>query len=95
MLGRSVSLSVHFYLFCQYLKLRLFLLCVMFICTLSLGFCSTALDKEYVSTFFLATSRGWLFSGFSNLALHFSSWIVITALFVCLSIIRIALQLYD
>ena len=31
---------------------------------------SGALDGEYVSTDFLATSKGWFFSGFSYLAWH-------------------------
>ena len=35
-----------------------FLLCVMFICTLSSGFCATALDEEDVSTYFCPHLRG-------------------------------------
>ena len=31
---------------------------------------ATALDGEYVSTDFLATSKGWFFRGFSYLAWH-------------------------
>ena len=54
----GVSLSVYLYVFCYYLKLTLFLLCVMLISTLSLGFCAVALDEEYVSTCFWPYQRG-------------------------------------
>ena len=33
--------------------------------TLSSGYRTAALDEEYVSTYFLATSNEWFFSGFS------------------------------
>ena len=56
-----------------YFKLRLSFLPAMFICTLSSGFSATALDKEYVCTYFLATSMGSFFGGFSYLAEHFFS----------------------
>ena len=36
--------------------------------TLSSGQSATALDEEYFSAYFLATSKEWLFSGFSYLA---------------------------
>ena len=36
--------------------------------TLSSGYSAAALDEEYVSTYFLATSKEWFFSGFSHLA---------------------------
>ena len=36
--------------------------------TLSSGYSAAALDEEYVSTYFLATSKEWFFSGFSYLA---------------------------
>ena len=36
--------------------------------TLSVGYRATALDEEYVFTYFLTTSKEWFFSGFSYLA---------------------------
>ena len=38
--------------------------------TLSSGYSAAALDEEYVSTYFLASSKEWFFSGFSYLASH-------------------------
>ena len=38
--------------------------------TLSSGYSAAALDEEYVSTYFLAISKEWFFSGFSYLAKH-------------------------
>ena len=38
--------------------------------TLSPGYSAAALDEEYVSTYFLASSKEWFFSGFSYLASH-------------------------
>ena len=35
---------------------------------LSSEYSAAALDEEYVSTYFLATSKEWFFSGFSYLA---------------------------
>ena len=32
--------------------------------TLSVGYSAAALDEEYDSTYFLATSKEWFFSGF-------------------------------
>ena len=38
--------------------------------TLSVGYSAAALDEEYDSTYFLATSKEWFFSGFLYLVQH-------------------------
>ena len=60
---------------CKILLLSLNFLCdqqckQVFLATLSSGHSATALDEEYFSAYFLATSKEWLFSGFSYLAQH-------------------------
>ena len=62
--SRSVSRSVRPLYF--YLGLRFQFQLVKN--ALSSVFRAAVLDEEYVSTYFLATSKGWCFSGFSYLA---------------------------
>ena len=68
--SRSVSCRVRSIFFSFGMR-EFILYCIYSIlisCTLSSGSCAPALDEEYVSTYFFATSKGWLFSGFSYLA---------------------------
>ena len=66
----------------------------MLISTLSLGFCAITSDEEYVSTCFLPHQRGGVLVVFRTWrSRDFFSWIGITAIFVCLSVMRIASQL--
>ena len=41
---------------------------MIILATFSSGYSAAVLDEEYVSTYFLATSKEWFFSGFSYLA---------------------------
>ena len=71
--SRSVSRRVRsiFFFFCNFCMREFILQCIFCILisrTISSGSCAAALDEEHVSTYFLATSKGWFFSGFSYLA---------------------------
>ena len=72
--SRSVSHSVRsiFFFFCNFCMGEFILYCIFCILIsrtpLSSGSCAAALDGEYVSTYFLATSKGWFLGGFSYLA---------------------------
>ena len=66
------------------------LLPALFIYTISSGFCATALDEEYVSKYFFATSKG---CSFFYLVI-FLIWRS-TSSHGLLSVIGITLQLYD
>ena len=65
--SRSVSRSVRPLYFLG-LRFDLIYSCKLLMNSLSSGSRAAALDEEYVSTYFLATSKGWFFSGFSYLS---------------------------
>ena len=66
-LGQSVFVFAYFIFFKDYF-FDFINLCNNCRITFFSGSHAAALDKEYVSTYFLATSKGWIFSGFSYLA---------------------------
>ena len=69
-------------IFCHSTSVSLLLLSSFFLSsfTSSSRSSATALDGDYVSTFFLATNKEWFFSGFSYLAWYiiviFHTWIL-------------------
>ena len=65
--SRSVSRSVRPLYFLR-IRFDLIYSCKLLKNALSLGSRAAALDEEYVSTYFLATSKGRFFSGISYLA---------------------------
>ena len=60
--------SVFLFAVVNLVKFFFFLWSYGFVCTSSSRFRAAALHGEYVSTYFLATSKEWFFSGFSYLA---------------------------
>ena len=63
--GILIILAQSVFLFAVVNLVKFFLWSYGFVCTSSPRFRATALDGEYVSTYFLATSKEWFFSGFS------------------------------
>ena len=61
----SVKYHCFHWIFCVISSVTRFILV-----TLSSGYSAAALDEEYVSTYFLASSKEWFFSGFLYLASH-------------------------
>ena len=66
--GILIIVAQSVFLFAVVNLVKFFLWSYGFVCTSSPRFRATALDGEYVSTYFLATSKEWFFSGFSYLA---------------------------